>query len=651
MRQTIKSSRWIYLSVGLIAMSATPLWADEEVGNGSSKGMDFSYSGSVRYESAVATGNENPFNQRGNLFNGEAVSRNVILSCTPNADPTLPCTPVPTVNPAFAATRNGVPAHNVFNMQLIRGELRGDWRITNNLNFVGKLRAIFDPGAYQEFDPAAVGSQAQGRLYGEPNYFRYDVEGKNRANPLEWAGRYGMVDFPSLYLSYSNGPLLVKLGNQDIAWGQAIYFRVLDVPNGLDLRRHSVLDYASEEFQDKRVPSLALRASYQFESGWLADGYVQKFQPTVLSNPNTPYNIIASQFTIHDRYGDVDNKLNYGLRLKGDIGKFGVQAMAARRYNPDGVYRWTASGVNRSNATIDGYVTSKFAPPGAPTMDAGPILASSPFEIDSTGVWSAKEWFTYAAMSRLDGVEGLNAAATDFPTSVGGLLSTIGGPATSVADANDKLDSFFFLSGSGLRGHLAREYRAETNLGLGASYVTEGNPGSWADQLIINVEAMYTPDRTFTDPSLRKEFLKENDLVTAVVMEKYQSIFKSTPATYVVAQWMHRTNSDLLGRSLKGQGGDVNNQPAGKSSYDALAFALQQPFPNLIWRADLAVLYEPSAGGILVQPGVRWKPTGALTLEAFYNYLDGNLNGNPNSSSIATFGSRDEVTMRLAYQF
>jgi hypothetical protein len=354
----------------------------------------------------------------------------------------------------------------------------------------------------------------------------------------------------------------------------------------------------------------------------------------VLSNPNTPYNFIPSQFTVHDRYSQYDDKFNFGLRLKGDIGKFGVQAIVARRYNPDGVYRWTASGVNRDLPTAPG---------------SGAALQATPFEADPTGVWSAKEWFTYAAMARLNGTQGLNSAVRDFQPFTGALGAAEVG--NDMAAASGELDTFFRLSGSGLRGHIERTYRAETNLGLGGSYVTEGNPGSWLDQLIINVEALYTPDRTFTNPSLSQQFLKQDEFTTAVVMEKYQSIVKSLPATYVVAQWLHKTRSDLLGRSLEGQGGDTNNTPGGKSGYDAVAFALQQPFPNLIWRADLAILYEPAAGGILVQPGVRWKPNGSLTFEGFYNYLNGNLNGNPNSSSVATFGNRDEFTMRVGYQF
>ncbi|MDP3858145.1 MAG: hypothetical protein Q8Q73_10355, partial [Stagnimonas sp.] len=581
-----------------------------------------------RSDTAFSTGDENPFNQRGNLFNGVTVDR-VVLN--PAYDPEGP---MDASNPQFVnvpGTRNGVPASNDFNLVLLRADIRGDWKLSDNLNLTGRLRAVLDPTVYEEFDPDAVGSQAVGRNYGRPHYFRYDAEGRSRSNPLEWTSREGMIDLPSLYASYNRGPLLVKFGNQEIAWGQAIFFRVLDVPNGLDLRRHAVLDYATEEFQDKRVPSIALRSSYQFEGGWLADGYVQRFQPTVLGNPNTQYNLIPSQFTVHDRYARFDDKLNFGLRLKGDLGKFGVQAIAARRYNPDGVYRWTQSGVNRDL-------------PGAP--GSGAVLAQTAFEVDPTGVWSADEWYTYAAMARLNGTTGLNTAVAEFPAAA--LLGAFEAPNKTVAEI--ELNTFFIGSGSGLRGHIERTYRRETNLGLGASYITEGDPGSWLDQLIINVEALYTPDRSFTNPSLSQKFLKQEEFTTALVMEKYQSLVKSLPATYLVAQWLFKTRSDLLGRSLEGMGGDVDNTPGGKPNYNAFAFALQQPFPNLIWRADLAVLYEPS-GGILVQPGLRWKPNGAVTVEAFYNYLNGGLNGNPNSNAISSLGYADELTLRLGYQF
>ena len=104
------------------------------------------------------------------------------------------------------------------------------------------------------------GANPLGRLDRKPNLFEYRVNGgslMSRKNPgaLEVSGKRFMMDLPRFYLDYHKGPLHVRMGNQQIAWGQSLFFRVMDVPNGLDLRRHSLLDYVPEEFSDKRVPS------------------------------------------------------------------------------------------------------------------------------------------------------------------------------------------------------------------------------------------------------------------------------------------------------------------------------------------------------------------------------------------------------------
>jgi hypothetical protein len=602
-------------AAALLLISAAAAAEASEDTAGRIAGFDYSLSGSLRAETAIATsGEDNPFNQRGNLFNGVPTERHSVIG----VDDT--------------ATRNGQPADDDFHLAMLRAELSANVVLTPKLNFIAKLRGLYDPGIYKEFDPGDIGSEAAGRLYGKPSYYRYDTEGASHPNPLEWGGRNGYIDLPTLVLEYNDGPFNLRAGNQQIAWGQAIFFRVLDVANGLDLRRHSALDFASEEFSDKRVPALGLRASCQLGTSWLLDSFAQKFQPTVYPNPNTPYSAIASQFTIHDRYSEFDDKINYGLRLKGDFGAVGVQAIAVRRYNPDGVYRWTESGVDRDL-------------PGAP--GSGAVLAQTPFEVDSSGVWSADEWFTYAAMSRLDGTEGLNSAVTEFAAS--GLLGAY--PVETRDQAAQELDLFFQLSGSGLRGHLAREYRQETNLGGGASYVVSATPGSLLDQLIINVEALYTPDRSFTNPSLSRDYLEQKEWTTALVIEKYQRFSQNLPATYMVLQWLHKTRSDLFGRSLEGMGGDTEHTPTGYSGgFDAVALAFQQPFPNLIWRADLAVLYD-AKGGLLVQPALRWKPNGAVTVDAFYNNVDGTLSGKGNNNALSTVDYADELSLRLGYQF
>lgn len=355
--------------------------------------------------------------------------------------------------------------------------------------------------------------------------------------------------------------MLVRVGQQQIAWGQALFFRVLDLPSGLDLRRHLFLDYAPEEYADERIASPAIRTTWQATQQWEVDAFAQKFQPTIYPNANTPYNAIASQFTIRDQYGRFNDKVNGGLRLRGSHGQWSTQFVAVRRYNPDGVFRWTKSKVNRDL-------------PGAP--GSGFVLQETPFEVDPTGVVSAQEWFTYAGNARLNGVEGLNASITEFvggPDALG--TEDLGAaPVPTKELAGAELDLFFQLSG-GLRGHIAREYFRETNLGAGVGYVVSAAPGSLFDQLIINLEATYTPDRRFTNPSLSRDYLKQDETIGALVMEKYQRFSQNFPATYLVFQWMHRTKSDLFGRHLDGMGGSVDKVAKGvDGGWDGLVFAI-----------------------------------------------------------------------------
>jgi len=575
------------------------------------RAVDWQFSGFVRTETALNTENDplNIFNQNGNPYNIHPTSRNGLFPDT--------------------TQRSEVNSPQQIDLQQFRAELDATGRFNDEFSIVTRMRVLADPGAYAH-EPGT-----------KPNYLGYTTSGDNHPIPLEFSSNNYNIDFPALFAEYNNGPLDVRLGNQQIAWGQAIFFRVLDVPQGLDWRRHSLLDYVPEEFSDKRVPAPALRISYQLTDNWLVDSFVEKFEPSVYPNQNTPYNFIASQFTVHDHYGKYDADTNEGIRVKGSIGDIGLQAIYTHRFNPDGVYRWTASGVNRDI-------------PGLP--GSGQLLQHTAFEVSPNGVWSANEWFNYAAQSRLNGLDGLNKSITDFAPYTS-LLGAV--PVPNIAYARKELDTFFQLAGGGaignnnggLVGHIAREYRQEDDIGAGASYVTNGAPGSLLDQLIINVETLYTPRRTFTSPDLGHDFITKPEVTTAVVLEKYQRFFESFPATYLVGQFLYKSQSDIFGRYIGGLGGTENKLPHGYGGgFKAAAFALQQPFPNLIWRFDFAALYDLK-GGILLQPAIRWKPSGNWSMELFYNYINARIGNNPNENIFGGVQYANEVTLRVGYQF
>lgn len=589
--------------------------------------ISWTRSGFLRVETAIrTTDQENIVNQRGNPFNGVPTARDSSPLGLPGTGPDTAVRAVPS-------------ADNEFNQQMVRLQADFSGVVNPDISIFIRLRGVGEYAQYDEFEPQTVGSQASGYLYGEPEYFRHRNFNDGRTNsPLEFSGRRIMVDFPSLYIDYQKGPWLVRLGQQQIAWGQALFFRVLDVPNGLDLRRHLFLDYAPEEYADERISSLGIRTTWQASQQWEVDAFVQRFQPTLYPNPNTPYNAIASQFTVHDDFGNKNGKLNTGLRVRGSHGQWSTQFIVARRYNPDGVFRWTESGVNRDLAAAPG---------------SGVLLQSTAFEVDPTGVWSAQEWFTYAGNARLNGVSGLNAAVNEFPAA--GLLGAVpiatGDPNLDFTLAGAELDFFFQLSGSGLRGHIQREYFRETNIGAGVGYVFNGKPGSIWDQLIVNLEATFTPDRRFTNPSLSRNYLVEDEWIGALVLEKYQRLSQHFPATYFVFQWMHRSESDLYGRHLSGMGGNINQVSQGVSGgWDGLVLAVQQASKTLTWRFDAAVLYD-TRGGILFQPAVRYTPNTIWNLEVYYNLLQGELHGDDNENVIQTLEYADEIGLRLGFQF
>jgi hypothetical protein len=655
----MKGSKGIcFVAMYLWLGGAQPLRAEEASATSDADrggGIDVSFSGFVRVESALKTQDkENMFNQGGNSFNGVAVARAAYVPPAfgpPNWN-SVPFGITDTMSRPIEST------DNTSNLQIVRGEGQLNVKFTDDLKLFVRMRAIGDIGNYDDFDARSVRNMYGGisgglsSLYAGPvNYFQYRVDGDNHPNPLEWSGRDYMVDLPALFLDYNHGPFNARLGNQTIAWGQAIFFRVLDVPNGLDLRRHSVLDYAQEEFADKRVPALALRLSDQISDAVLLDGYVQKFQPKIYGNPNTQYNVIPSQFTVHDLYtqGGYDDKLSAGLRIKANYGQWGFQGIVARRYNPDGVFRWAASGVNKPlpNTNFDGTPNAlAVAVNGANAGNAGTALQNTPFEASPGGVYTAREWFATAAAARLDGIGALNAAVAMFPSTANVFASSV----ANYQEASNELNTFFMAAGGSLRGHIAREYFQETNIGAGISYVSEGEPGSFLDQLIVNLEATYTPHRIFTAPDLNGGFLRDNDLVSALVVEKYQRFSQAFPATYLVFQYMHRTSSDLFGRSLQGYGGTVNTTPRGIKSADYAVIAIQQPLPQEIFKFGFATLYDPR-GSILVQPGVQWKPSGRWAVDFFYSYINGHLRGNSNDSVLGNLEFGNELTLRVGAQF
>lgn len=593
--------------------------------SGAAQAVDWAVSGQIRQELAIkTTDDQNLNNQNGLSDNGATYTNHGIAA--PGSTLTRPA--------AYSDKQ-------LFNWLATRLELNLDGKFSESWKATVKLRSIFDEtagvdGAYGNRNVGGVNTGSGNLLSGESFSQQF---GGTAGGPLAWGGRRSMVDLPAAYLDYNNGPLWIRAGNQQIAWGEALFFRVADQPNGLDLRGH-LFGVAAEEYSDTRRSALGVRTNYRFGDKLEVDGFVQRFAPTLLPNSNTSYNLIQSQFTVDQKpgYDEVKNKLNAGFRVKGEAGGFGYQGFFLSRVNPDGVFKWSAA---KGDGTLPG----------------------TAFAVNPTGVYSSEEWFHGASNSRLNGIEAV-ATSMNFigtngdPYGLVGLATACGASRAqlgnfqigSKAAAQCILDTFFTPGVAGpLRGWLSREYKRETVLGGGINHVFEGTPDSLLDQLIGRFEFSYTPNKYFTNPTLG-DYIRKDEYQFALIFEKYHKFSSAFPATYFVTQWLHKSRSDLFGRYLGGVDNTPGSAPNGQSGgFNAVALALQQPSPTLEYRFDFAVLTDLK-GGWYFQPGVKWKPTKSIQADLYYNAVYSQHKGEYRDF-VDGLQNNNEIFARFAYQF
>jgi hypothetical protein len=134
-----------------------------------------------------------------------------------------------------------------------------------------------------------------------------------------------------LYADLDIGRLWLRLGKQQIAWGELFGWRVLDIINPLDMSWH--FRFEPEEYENIRIPQWLIRARYKIEQTavpWLEDLYIEGFLnpgdiiPNIYPEPYAPYRISPSVVTGPpsvtneiDRRGEEE----YGFRLGYSIGR------------------------------------------------------------------------------------------------------------------------------------------------------------------------------------------------------------------------------------------------------------------------------------------------------------------------------------------
>lgn len=682
----------------------------QELGNYEFFGGTMSFTGLVRLETAINTSSQaNRFNQFGDPANGVSIRRsagnpldgyrstlNVVSDLNPLLDligGVLPTAtgpaPLGVSNSTIVADtyRRYVPARDPeMNYHVFRAEFTPTIAWGGGWSFQSRFRAVYDPGklgykefTYEDYDDVNGGVVGGNKslYHGRPNYLGYRTDDERNPLLFERSGKHYMVDAPAFFLQWTNGNVTARLGNQSVAWGQLLFFRIMDQANGLDLRRHLFLDRALEEYADERLSAPGLRVTWQMTDQIVLDSFVQQFIPTILPNTNTPYNVIDTHFTLHDRYteDDYNKKFNAGFRLKGEYGNWSWQAMFVNKRDHIGRIRFTPSGINKKLPESNelGLVLNRYceAVLGSGIGEGcGPQLAQLPFEAAPGGLTSAEEWFWGAHNQKLDAVGIFNGVVDDFGPLTTNLLLVRDGDVEQIANQLNLL----FMASEGLRGHIERDYFRYNVYGLGGGYVTEGEPGSIFDQIIVNLEAAYSPGRKLTSPDVRRDPPEVDDLQIGLVTEKYQRFSESFPATYLVFQYLWQKETDLAGLRIDGYGGEqystqnqgiqldkdvplsdnprsFRNGGGGVKHANYAVFAFLQPAPNYIWEYSAAVLVDVQ-GGMLVQPAVQWKPRGNLTVNLFYNYVNDDVWGdNANKNTLSLIDYANELNLRLGYQF
>jgi len=175
--------------------------------------------------------------------------------------------------------------HNWLNLSRTWLVTELNYKPTDIFKLYAKMRFIWDQttnldGALYEYDAITLSTPH----YGSSMRLGHD----NHATAEVWE-LYGDLDI---------GNLWVRVGRQQIVWGEMISARILDIVNPLDKSWHN--QWEPEEFENIRIPTWMIRTVYNIEQSvvpWLDELYVEAFWnpgdivPTNNSEIGNPYRL------------------------------------------------------------------------------------------------------------------------------------------------------------------------------------------------------------------------------------------------------------------------------------------------------------------------------------------------------------------------
>jgi hypothetical protein len=138
--------------------------------------------------------------------------------------------------------------------------------LTQDLGILYPLRALDIAAKYH-----IVGRFMYEAIYEVGPQAFQDVRANDEANIDNFEQQYDLWEF---YVDLSRGPLFLRIGRQNLAWGETDTFRLLDAINPLD----NTFGGPFEDLDDRRIPLWMLRGSYNFGTvGPISSAMIEAF--------------------------------------------------------------------------------------------------------------------------------------------------------------------------------------------------------------------------------------------------------------------------------------------------------------------------------------------------------------------------------------
>jgi hypothetical protein len=275
------------------------------------------------------------------------------------------------------------------------------------------------------------------------------------------------------YIDYRSGGWWVRLGKQQIAWGEALGLRVLDTVNPLDLSQNLATDRIFEEFDRVRVPQWFLRADYTIANETIPDLTAEFILnpgivvPTILPPQGSPFNVVPAFLKIRNQVNQ--GEPTAGGRITGTLEPVQFSLNFVTKPNDDAI--GVSRGINPAGCfgapitpcillngrhpriyIVGGSANYNWAPAGAVLRAETTVTPNSPFSSNIAGtpikIVDRAVWKTVLAVDRptyvIPGLDSMTIGFQFVETYTGGKLAGLTDAAGAKLDSNVHVFTVFF---------------------------------------------------------------------------------------------------------------------------------------------------------------------------------------------------------------